>query len=119
MAATPTTAVFSFKGIGQFKRNYSISAYISDVANAKVRFNANGAAGASSDEYVQFNEPVMLTDVSVITGYADTSGMRFQSGGVDIPQSATLFATNLTTLQARNAPPIAFAAQSQIGAIQF
>lgn len=119
MAATPTTATFSFKGIGQHKRNYSVSAYISDVSGARILFNANGAAGTTSDNYVQFNEPVVLTDVAVITGYADTTGFRMQSGAVDVPQSAILNAANLTTIQNRNAPNIAFNAQSQIGAVQF
>jgi len=116
---TPTTATMSFKGMGASKRNYSVSAYISDVVGAKVLFNANGVAGATSDSYLQFNEPVVLTDVSIITGPTVATGFRMQSGAVDVPQSAILIATNLTTIQTRNAPNIGFGAMSQIGAVQF
>ena len=116
---TATTMTASFQGVGALKRPYNVSGYISDVVGAKVLWNANGVAGTGSDTYVQFGEPVILTDISVLTGPTVMTGMRFQSGGVDVPQSATLIATNLSTVIGRNAPKIGFAAQSQIGAIQF
>jgi hypothetical protein len=116
---TATTMTASFQGIGALKRPYSVSGYISDVVGAKVLWNANGVAGTTSDTYVQFSEPVVLTDVSIITGPTVATGFRMQSGGVDVPQSATLLATNLTSVIGRNAPKVQFAAQSQIGAIQF
>jgi len=101
------------------KRNYSASIYISDVIGASVLFNSNGVAGSTSNNYMQITEPVVITDVSILTGPTVATGFKFQSGGVDIPQSATLIATNLTTIQTRNFPRIGFNALSQIGAVQF
>lgn len=115
---TATTATISFKGM-KSGRDYSVSAYISDVVGAKVLFNANGVAGATSDSYIQMTEPVVVADVAILTGPTVATGFRFQSGAVDVPQSATLIATNLTTIQTRNCPKIGFNAMSQIGAVQF
>jgi len=116
---TATTGTATFKGMGNMKRTYAVSLYISDVVGARILWNANGVAGATSDNYVQFTEPVILSDVSILTGPTVMTGFRMQSGAVDVPQSAILIATNLTTIQTRNAPNIGFAAQSQIGAVQF
>jgi hypothetical protein len=115
---TATTATVSFRGL-KTNRDYSVSAYISDVVGARVLFNANGVAGTASDSYVQFNEPVVVSDVSILTGPTVATGFRLQSGAVDVPQSATLIATNLTTIQTRNFPRVGFSAMSQIGAVQF
>ena len=115
---TATTATMSFTGL-QSKRVYNVSAYISDVVAATVLFNSNGVAGTTSLNYCQFPEAVILTDVSILTGPTVATGFNYTTGGTVVPNSNLLIAANLTSIQNRNFPNIAFKQGSQIGAIQF
>lgn len=115
---TATTGTVTFRGL-KTKTPYSCSLYISDVVAAKVTFNPNGAAAAGSDTNVQFDEDVVIEDVSILTGPTVATGFSWYSRGVVVANSATLISPNLTTNPSRNFPRLAFAAQRLISAIQF
>lgn len=115
---TATTGVATFKGL-QTGKVYSTSLYISDVVGAKLTWNPAGAAVAGSDTNVQFDENVMLTDISIITGPTVATGFNWYSRGVIVPNSATLISPNLTTNASRSFNPVSFSAAKLISAVQF
>jgi len=118
MAATPKGGVFTFQGLNT-RRRYGVNAYFSDVANALVTWNPQGAAASGSLNYWQAPEDVALVDVSIVTGMADTTGFQMTSGGNLIVGTAASYANNLTTLPTRIPPTVSFAKGSNIGASQF
>lgn len=118
MAATPKNGVFTFRGI-RTGRRYGVNAYFSDVANALVTFNPQGAAASGSLNYYQAPEDVVLEDVSITTGLVDTTGFQMTSGGNLIPSTAASYANNINTLPTRFPPTISYAKGSNIGASQF
>jgi hypothetical protein len=115
---TATTATFSFKGT-QSGRNYSTSGYISDVVGAAITFSQNGAAASTSPTFIQFQEPVVLVDVAVLTGPTVATGWTMTAANNTIPSSACLISPNLTTNANRSVPAIGFNARALIGAVQF
>lgn len=115
---TATTGTITFKGLKSGKP-YSASIYISDVVAAKVTFNPNGAAGSGSDTTIQFDEPVQVIDVSILTGPTVATGFNWYSRGVLVSNSATLISPNLTTNAQRSFPPVAFDSGRLISAVQF
>jgi hypothetical protein len=112
---TATTMQVKFRG----SRDYLVSGYISDVIGAKVKWNQNGVAGATSDDYVQFTEQVRLIDVSVLTGPTVMTGFNLQSGGQNVPGAAILISPNLSTNPQRSISQVLFRPSSLIGAVQF
>jgi len=114
---TATTGTVTWRG--KSGRVYSSSMYISDVAAAKVTFNPNGAAVAGSDTTLQFDEDVVLIDVSILTGPTVATGFNWYSRGVIVANSATLISPNLTTNAQRSFPPVGFVAGRLISAVQF
>jgi len=114
---TATTMTMNFRG--QSGRQYSTSGYISDVVGAKVTFSQNGAAGSTSDTFIQFDEPVVLNDVAILTGPTVATGFTLTAGGNTVPSSAILISPNLTTNANRNSPNIGFKTRTLIGAVQF
>jgi hypothetical protein len=115
---TATTMQVTMTGL-RSRRKYAISGYISDVIGAKVLWNQNGAAGATSDNYFQLQEDVVLTDIAVLTGPTVMTGFVIQTGGQTIPGSTILISPNLTTNAQRSVPTIGFKTGSLIGATQF
>jgi len=75
MAATPQYAVFSFIGL-RTKRTYSVDAYVSDVADALVTFDAGAGAGTASPTSWTAPEPVILKDFAIVTGTQDTTKVQ-------------------------------------------
>jgi len=118
MAATPKTGNITFRGL-RTGRMYGVNIYVSDVANANVLFSANGAAGSGSLNYWQAPEPVIVHDMALLTGTADTTGLQLTSGGAVIPSSSVLYTSILNTLSERSPPRIAFNQGSMVGALQF
>lgn len=116
MVATPQYATFFFRGraSGQL---YSKDAYISDVAAQKVRFDDGGGAGSASEQFITFDEPVLLVDVAIITGTADTEKIRLTSNGNNLPHILR-YSVHLNTLNNRPVLNIPFKAKSRISGLQ-
>lgn len=76
MAATPKGG--SLHAIGLVSRkSYEIDLYHSDVAGGLVNFDSgSGGAGATTQTYLRFSEPVLIDDYLVITGMADTTKLQ-------------------------------------------
>jgi hypothetical protein len=64
---------------------------------------------------VQFNEPVVWTDFSIITGNTVTTNLLPTAGGVLIPQRNISIADHLNTLPFRPAIGIPYKAGTLIG----
>lgn len=119
MAATPQRAALTFVG-AKSGRIYSIDAYVSDVANAAVTFDPNGAAGASSLQYWQApsDEAVVLIDYAMVTGTADTTALVLTQGGAIRPGTVLRYTVFLTTIATRPKLSVVFPANSLVGAKQ-
>lgn len=75
MAATPQYGTFSFQG-QRSGRIYNVDAYFTDVADALVRFDGGGGAGAASPDSFTAPEPLLLFDQAIVTGTADTTKIQ-------------------------------------------
>ena len=115
---TATTGSATFVGLKTGTKR-TVSMYVSDVVGASVRFNMNSIASATTSEYAQFDEPVVLGDVAILTGPTVATGFVWQSGTTVIPNSVTMISPNLTTNPQRVCPTIRWNAGSLIGAQQF
>jgi len=116
MVATPQYGTMQFRG-GQTGQLYPIDVYVSDVAAAKLRFDGGSGAGASSDDFVTFNEPVILEDFAVITGTADTEKLRMTANSKPLPHILR-YSVHLNTLNQRPKLMIPFKAGTRISAFQ-
>ena len=115
---TTTTGSATFVGLKTGTKR-TVSIFISDVVGAAVTFNVNSIAAAGSSQYAQFDEPVVLGDVAILTGPTVATGFVWQSGTTMIPNSVTMISPNLTTNPQRVCPTIRWNAGSLIGAQQF
>lgn len=75
MAATPQYASFTFIGL-QSKKTYTVDAYLSDVANALVRFDGGSGSSSSSPDDWALPEDCALVDYSQVTGTQDTTKLQ-------------------------------------------
>lgn len=116
MAATPQYGTMLFRGrsTGQL---YSVDVYISDVAAAAVHFDGGAGAGAASETFISFSEPVILEDYSQVTGTADTEKIRITANGMPTPHILR-YGIHLTTLNNRPLLNIPFKAGTRISGIQ-
>lgn len=95
MVAAPQYASFTFVGSITGK-TYTKDAYMSDVANALVRFDAGAGASATSPDHYRAPEPVILTDFANVTGMTDTTKIQLIRNGT--PTGDILrFVPHLTT----------------------
>jgi hypothetical protein len=115
MAATPQSATFVF--VGQSGQTYHVDAYVSDVAAANVRFDSGAGSGAATNTFWMPPENVTLTDVSIVTGTADTTRMRLVVNGRPLT-SILRYVLHVSTNPYRPALRIGFAKGSQVTAIQ-
>lgn len=116
MAATPQYGTMIFKGT-KTGTTYVRDVYVSDVANAAYRFDAGAGASSTSPDFITFDEPVILTDYSQVTGTADTTKCRVTFNGM--PSTHILrYSIHLTSLNNRPQLMIGFKAGTRIGAIQ-
>lgn len=117
MAATPKNGTYSFLGL-QSGRTYSISAYNSDVANAKVLLSSRGLGGTSSDNFWKCPEDVKLFDYSEITGTADTN-VRILTADDNVVQGAVLEKTSHVSTASQRPPlNLIFRKGTNFGALQ-
>jgi len=76
MAATEGTVTF----VGQSGRTYIKDMYLSDTANTPVNWDGGAGASATSPEDVTIPEPCFMSDVSVVTGAAQTKLQVIRNG---------------------------------------
>lgn len=116
MAATPKNGTLMFRG--RSGRLYSVSVYVSDVANALITLSNTGTAGTASLNYWRAPENVVLEDYAQITGTADTTALVLQQDGADINGAVLPYAIYLNSLNNRPKIAVPFPAGSLIGAKQ-
>lgn len=116
MAATPQNAVAQF--VGRSGRRYNISMYLSDVANAAVTFSPAGKAVAGSLQFWRPPEDVVLKDLAVHTGTADTTTLVFQQDGAPLAGAVFAYLPYLDTIATRPEVTIGFPAGALVGASQ-
>lgn len=116
MAATPQYASFTFIG-AQTKKTYTVDAYLTDVANALVRWDGgNGSSSSSPDRWVP-PENVVLVDYSQVTGTADTTKLQILRNNA--PTGDILrYVPHLTTNAFRPRLQIGFRAGMEVRALQ-
>jgi len=116
MFVTPTKAIFTFLGL-QTGQTYPIEAYISDVANANVRFDSGQGASASSDTFWTPPEYVQLRDISIKTGPTVSFKLRLVVNGINQP-GLYRYEMHLSTLALRPAISLAVAAGARFAAVE-
>lgn len=80
MAATPKYGQMLFRTMSG--RTIAVDLYVSDVANALIRFDGGAGSSSSSPDYWIAPEKCVLVDYSQVTGTADTTKMRLCFNGV-------------------------------------
>jgi len=115
---TATTMSVRFRDL-KTNEHKSVSGYISDVIGTKMKWNQAGIASATTDDTIQFENPVVIEDVSILTGPTVSVGFNWYARNTIIASSATLISPNLTTNASRSFPSIAFGAGTLISAREF
>lgn len=118
MAATPRYGTAMFRG-EQTGRAYAVDIYISDVAGASVNWDGGNGAGASSPSYWKAPENVVLYDLSLASGLADTTNIALTADGAVLVGSRLRYANFLNTLAFRPTQSRKFPTGALIGAIQY
>lgn len=115
MAATPQYGVMTFLGANGV--TYSKDVYISDVAAAAVRFDEGSGASATSETSWTAPVAMVLKDVAIHTGTADTT--MFQLTRDAIPTGDVVrYAAHLDSLNNRPLLNVPFKAGSRVSGIQ-
>jgi hypothetical protein len=117
MTATPKNATGTF--IGASGQIYNVDMYISDVSGALCTFNPSGPAGSSSQTYWRAPENVVLVDLSIESGTADTKGLVWLQDGAVRNGTAMRYSNFLSTLANRAKLNVSFPAGALIQAQQF
>jgi hypothetical protein len=113
MAATTGTMIFYGN---QSKRSYVVDVYLDDVAGAAINFDQGAGAGATTREEISFIEGVVLADVAIVTGAAQTKLQICKNG---VPTGDMLRHTmHLNTLAFRPRLVIPFSAGEKLSALQ-
>lgn len=116
MAATPQYGSMTFVGL-RSGRTYTKDVYLSDVANALVRWDAGQGAGAATPTEWICPEPVALVDYAQVTGTQDTTKLQLTVNG--IPTGDILrYVPHLTTNSKRPSLLLKIATYARIGALQ-
>lgn len=117
MAAAPQYATLTFHG-NSSGRNYSVDAYLSDVANAQVNFDAGSGATSTSLTFWKCPEDVTLIDFSINTGMTDTKSCLPVKDGGQIPSQRLRYANFLNTMAFRPVLTMRFPQGTNFGLIQ-
>lgn len=113
MAATQGTAIFA--GL-RSRKSYIVDIYLDDVADALINWDGGAGSSATSPEYWTPTEPVILTDMAIVTGAAQTK-LQLMAG--NRPTGDMLRHTlQLNTLAKRPSLAIGFNAGQAVRAIQ-
>lgn len=113
---TPKNATFSFLGLAT-GMIYEIEAYLSDVADANVRFDSGAGASATSAEFWTPAEDCQLRDYAQVSGPTVIFKLRIAINGVNAPGLLRL-ESHLTTSPFRSPVSLMVPAGSRFSAIQ-
>lgn len=116
MVAAPQYGIMTFLGLAT-NRTYSRDIYLSDVANALVRWDAGAGASPTSPEDWIPPENVRLVDFAIVTGMTDTTKIQLVRGA-NVTGDHLRFAMHLTTLSKRGVINLDFPAGVKIQLIQ-
>lgn len=78
---TPIQGSVQFVGL-RTRQSYSKNIYCADAVNLLVHWDAGQGASATSPEYWIAPEPVMLTDISLVTGMTVTMKVALGRNGI-------------------------------------
>jgi len=112
MAAQSGNARFQ----GRSGRSYNKAIYISDSTGVTVKFDAGAGASANGDPNVQFDEPVVLADVS-IAAQTTVTQLQVTRNGVQTGDTL-LIANQLAAVNNRVGLAIPVAPGQRLGLIQ-
>jgi len=115
MAATPQYGAMFFRGASG--KTYSVDMYISDVNAARINFDGGAGAGAASPSFWKPPENVVLEDVAIVTGMADTEKIRLVVNGRPTAQILR-YVPHVTTNAGRPKLSIGFTQNTEISALQ-
>lgn len=115
---TPTNGTATFFDLTT-KQLVPVDFYISDVVAANVTWNLVGAAVSTSDNFIRFDHPVVLVDLSIATGPTVMVGLVPYSNGALVNGVALRIANFLNTIQSRPKLNVGFAAGKNIQLKQF
>lgn len=115
---TPTNGTATFYDLTT-RQTFQVDFYISDVVAAPVTFSLTGAAGTGNDNFIRFDHPVVLVDLSIATGPTVMVGLYPKSNGAIVSGSAMRIANFLNTIQSRPRLNIGWAAGKNIQLVQF
>ena len=116
MAATPRYGSFTFQGL-QSGRILPVDVYCSDVADALMNWDGGAGAGAASPDSFIPTEDLLLLDVAVVTGMADTTKLQLLRGNQ--PTGDMLrYDQHLTTSAYRSPIRVGFVRGTAIRALQ-
>lgn len=96
----------------------SVDFYAPDAVGTKLTFSKDGASASTSPEYVQFDDDVMIADISLATSPTAVGGI-FTFTGTKQQSKTIRWANNLTSLQNRTKLKIKVPAGTQLGLTQF
>lgn len=116
MAATAKGGTAIFQGLST-GTTYMKAFLNTDVSLALVRWDAGGGqptTATTGSDFVTFDEPVSLVDLSLVTGVVDTGSLRVVANNVPSGH-VFLVASHLNTLNNRPRINIGFKANTRIG----
>lgn len=115
MAATPQYGTFFLRAGNGTTR--AVDIYLSDVANALVKFDSGAGSSSGSDSFYTIPTDCILEDYSQVTGTADTTKLAITRNNVQTG-NILRYAVHLTTLNQRPKLAIPFKAGDKLGSIQ-
>lgn len=113
---TPKNCTFSFLGLATGVI-YEIEGYVSDVANANVRFDSGAGSSATSAEFWTPPEDVQLRDYSQVAGPTVVFKLRVAINGINAPGLMN-FLNHLSTDPFRSPVSLAVPAGGRFSAVQ-
>lgn len=114
---TPTYGTATFQGTKTGK-NYSVDFYISDVVGAPVTWDSGSGAGATTLTFWKAPEPVILIDLSIVTGPTVMFTLFPTADGGQIPGMRYRIANFLNTLAFRPRLTLGFNQGTNVGLTQ-
>jgi len=115
---TATYGTATFYGL-RSKQRHSVDFYIADVVGTQVKFGVSGPASATASPFFKAPEPMVLQDLSIVTGPTVMVGLKIKADDAVIPGKIVRIANFLNTLTTRPALGIGFAEGTNVGFEEF
>lgn len=115
MAATPQSCTFILRAMNGSTK--ALDAYVSDVANASVRFDSGAGSSSTSDTFWIAPVDCIIEDFAMVTGTADTTRIQVVKNAVSTGQILR-YTVHLTSLNNRPRLAIPLKAGDKLSATQ-